>query len=128
MPLNPSWRITTLVATIVLLAAVPGYAQQRPITEKDLFSFVWTADPQISPDGSLVAFVRVSADEKKDAYETAIWLARTDGSESPRPDPRRAPSNRSAGAAAARPSRRIEQRPAAGRRVTIAAPCRGRPS
>ena len=54
------------------------------MTEKDLFSFVWVADPQISPDGSQVAFVRVSVDEKKDAYDTAIWLAKADGSEPPR--------------------------------------------
>ena len=41
-------------------------AQKRAITEKDLFSFVWIADPQIAPDGSQVAFVRVSTDEKSD--------------------------------------------------------------
>jgi dipeptidyl aminopeptidase/acylaminoacyl peptidase len=76
-------------ATIALVAllglAMPAAAQRRPITEKDLFAFVWVADPQISPDGSQVAFVRVTVDEKKDAYDTAIWLAKTDGSEPPRP-------------------------------------------
>ena len=35
---------------------------------------MWVADPQISPDGSRVAFVRVSVDEKKDQYDTSIWL------------------------------------------------------
>ena len=59
-------------------------AERRAITEKDLFAFVWVADPQISPDGSRVAFVRVTADEKKDQYDTAIWIAPTDGSEPPR--------------------------------------------
>src|SRR5262245_8326137 len=59
----------------------PALAQRRPITEKDLFSFAWVADPQISPDGSQVAFVRVTIDEKKDAYETAIWIVKADGSE-----------------------------------------------
>src|SRR5215203_3201229 len=56
-------------------------AQKRVITEKDLFSFIWIADPQISPDGSQVAFVRVSADEKSDQYETAVWIVKSDGSE-----------------------------------------------
>jgi len=56
-------------------------AQKRVITEKDLFSFIWIADPQISPDGSQIAFVRVSADEKSDQYETAVWIVKSDGSE-----------------------------------------------
>ena len=40
-------------------------ADKRGITEKDLFDFVWIGDPQISPDGSRVAFVRVSVNEKR---------------------------------------------------------------
>jgi dipeptidyl aminopeptidase/acylaminoacyl peptidase len=59
-------------------------AERRAVTEKDLFSFVWVADPQISPDGSRVAFVRVTVDQKKDQYDTAIWLVPADGSEPPR--------------------------------------------
>ena len=58
--------------------------ERRPITETDLFSFVWVADPQIAPDGSRVAFLRVSVDRQKDQYETAIWIADTDGREPPR--------------------------------------------
>jgi dipeptidyl aminopeptidase/acylaminoacyl peptidase len=65
--------------------AIPSAVEKRPITEKDLFAFVWLADPQIAPDGSQVAFVRVTADQKRDTYDSAIWLARTDGSEPPRP-------------------------------------------
>src|SRR2546428_12769608 len=60
-----------LLATILSLST--AVAQKRNITEKDLFSFVWIADPQISPDGSRVAFVRVTVNEKKDGYNTAIW-------------------------------------------------------
>jgi dipeptidyl aminopeptidase/acylaminoacyl peptidase len=62
-------------------ASAPG---RRPITEKDLFKFVWIADPQISPDGSQIAFVRVTVDDKADQYETAIWIVRTDGGDTPR--------------------------------------------
>ena len=69
---------------ILLGLVIPVAAQRRPMTEKDLFSFVWIADPQISPDGLQVAFVRVTVDEKKDSYDTALWLAKTDGSEPPR--------------------------------------------
>jgi dipeptidyl aminopeptidase/acylaminoacyl peptidase len=79
-------RRRAAIATLMLgfAAAQVTHAQRRPIAEKDLFKFVWVADPQISPDGTQVAFVRVTIDEKKDAYESAIWIARTDGSEAPR--------------------------------------------
>jgi Tol biopolymer transport system component len=78
-------RISAVVlATVFVLAAADAHAQRRPITEKDLFQFVWVADPQISPDGSQVAFVRVTADEKKDDYATQIWIAKSDRSEPPR--------------------------------------------
>jgi dipeptidyl aminopeptidase/acylaminoacyl peptidase len=74
-----------LLIFLVMCLDAPGAAQQRFITEKDLTRFVWIADPQIAPDGSQVAFVRVRADEKKDTYDTAIWLVPTDGSKAPRP-------------------------------------------
>jgi dipeptidyl aminopeptidase/acylaminoacyl peptidase len=72
------------IVTAIALAAAPAAAQKRAITEKDLFKFVWVTDPQISPDGSRVAFVRVTIDEKKDQYESSIWLAKTDGTEAAR--------------------------------------------
>jgi dipeptidyl aminopeptidase/acylaminoacyl peptidase len=62
-----------LVLITITLFAVPAWAQQRNITEKDLFNFVWAADPQVAPDGLRVAFVRVTVNEKKDGYNTAIW-------------------------------------------------------
>src|SRR4051812_2030669 len=76
-------RISTIAAALLFLAGnMPlAGAQKRAITEKDLFSFVWIADPQISPDGSQVAFVRVSTDEKSDQYETSLWIVKTDGSD-----------------------------------------------
>src|SRR4026209_1601755 len=59
--------------TIVVFGANATFAQKRNITEKDLFNFVWVGDPQISPDGSRVAFVRVTVNEKKDGYNTSVW-------------------------------------------------------
>ncbi|MFL6537283.1 MAG: S9 family peptidase [Chthoniobacterales bacterium] len=58
-------------------------ADKRGITEKDLFDFVWIGDPQISPDGSRVAFVRVTVNEKKTGYDTSIWTVGTAGNEEP---------------------------------------------
>ena len=79
----PRWKLTLIAVCFALLPGVVA-AQRRAITEKDLFKFVWVADPQISPDGSRVAFVRVTVDEKKDQYDASIWIARTDGAEPPR--------------------------------------------
>src|SRR5258708_12687723 len=62
-----------VVLVAITLCVVPALAQKRNITEKDLFNFVWAGDTQISPDGSRVAFVRVTVNEKKDGYNTAIW-------------------------------------------------------
>ena len=69
-------RVSLLLVIAVSLAA-PALAQKRSITEKDLFNFVWIGDPQISPDGARVAFVRVTANDKKDGYNTAIWTVTT---------------------------------------------------
>ncbi len=86
------WRMRASVRTVVvsfflilplLLASPMSGAEKRGITEKDLFGFIWIGDMQVSPDGSRVAFVRVSVNEKKDGYETAIWMVSTAGGEEP---------------------------------------------
>ena len=67
--------------TTVRSSAAQG---RRPITDTDLFRFVWAADPQISPNGSQVAFVRVTVNEDKDRYETQLYIVPADGSAAPR--------------------------------------------
>src|SRR5436305_13603015 len=73
-----------LLLSLVAITCVfiPAQAQKRNITEKDLFNFAWIADPQVVPDGSRVAFVRVTVNAKKDGYDTAIWTVTTAGVES----------------------------------------------
>lgn len=71
----------TLVLAVASSFATTAAAAKRPITETDLFRFVWVADPRISPDGKRVAFVRVTVDAKKEGYDTAIWMVPADGSE-----------------------------------------------
>ena len=39
--------------------------------------------PQVSPDGSRVAFVRVTVNEKKEGYNTSIWTVPLEGGEEP---------------------------------------------
>ena len=83
----PRRRTAAVVLALLVLAAphrLPA-ADKRPIAETDLFKFVWTADPRISPDGRQVVYVRVTVNEKKDGYDTALWTVPTDGSEPARP-------------------------------------------
>jgi dipeptidyl aminopeptidase/acylaminoacyl peptidase len=63
--------------------APPIASRTRVITDKDLFDFIWVANPQLSPDGTWVAFTRVNADAKRTDYETSIWMVATSGSEPP---------------------------------------------
>src|SRR5262249_29934229 len=73
---------------VIFLVFVTGiastFAQKRPITEKDLWDFVWIGDTQVSPDGSRVAFVRITVNEKKEGYNTSIWSVPMAGGEAPR--------------------------------------------
>src|SRR5262249_31350134 len=75
-----------LVGLVCLATAMAAFAQtqKRSITEKDIFQFNWIGDPQISPDGSRVAFVKVTVNEKKDGYDIAIWSVSMHGTEQPR--------------------------------------------
>ena len=74
----------SFVIVLVLTAATSStLAEKRNITEKDLFDFVWIGDPQVSPDGSRVAFVRVTVNEKKEGYNTSIWSVPVAGGEEP---------------------------------------------
>jgi dipeptidyl aminopeptidase/acylaminoacyl peptidase len=65
--------VLSVLLIILVFGVTAGVAQKRNITEKDLFNFVWVGDPQISPDGARVAFVRITVNEKKDGYVTSIW-------------------------------------------------------
>ena len=80
-------QLKILAGTLVLALAAssPRAAATRPITETDLFKFTWVADPQISPDGTTVAFVKVVVNEKENRYDTAIWSVPSAGSAAPRP-------------------------------------------
>ena len=68
-----------LVASLLLLPAllsVPTQAQapKRPITEKDLFDFVWIGDTQLSPKDNRVVFVQTTVSADRSGYDTSLYL------------------------------------------------------
>jgi dipeptidyl aminopeptidase/acylaminoacyl peptidase len=82
---NRILRVTFFaVFCLTSFSSVSAATAKRNITEKDLFDFVWIGDPQVSPDGAGVAYVRVTVNEKKDGYDTSIWIVPTAGDQAPR--------------------------------------------
>ena len=72
-------RLVPVALAAMAALASPAGAERRPIRDTDLLDLVWASDPQISPDGSAIAFVRVVADRRRDAYASSIWIAPVDG-------------------------------------------------
>ena len=55
-------------------AALPPIGPSRYLTGSDLFNLEWASDPQISPDGRTIAYVRQSNDIMTDKARPTIWL------------------------------------------------------
>ncbi|MGC1305088.1 MAG: S9 family peptidase [Caulobacteraceae bacterium] len=55
-------------------SAQGGDAAARTFQPKDLFALEYAADPQIRPDGGVVAYVRTSYDIMTDRARRSIWL------------------------------------------------------
>ena len=73
--------LTLSVILTAALAAFPAPAEKRVLRVDDLFRLAAVDDPQISPDGKLVAFTVTTLDAKKDESETALWMVATGGGE-----------------------------------------------
>jgi dipeptidyl aminopeptidase/acylaminoacyl peptidase len=74
--------VALLLAPMVI--ASPAWSQQRPIVPQDLYRLKGVSDPQISPDGAIVAFTVTETDRQANRRHSDIWLAPTDGSRAPR--------------------------------------------
>ena len=55
-------------------------AQEKPFGRMDVFDLEWANDPQISPDGKHIVYVRGGMDIMKDKRKGNIWMINTDGS------------------------------------------------
>jgi dipeptidyl aminopeptidase/acylaminoacyl peptidase len=70
-----------LAAALLLLASAvtPALAQPRPVTVDDLFALRDVSDPQLSPDGQLVAYTVRTIDAKADTTDTDIYAVPATG-------------------------------------------------
>ena len=58
----------------------PAAAKRRRITPEDLLRFQIVSDPQISPDGRSIAFVKKNVNDKNE-YATNLWIVPSAGGE-----------------------------------------------
>lgn len=60
----------------------------RALTLDDIYRIPAVSSPQLSPDGSQVAYVIAVADRESDSVVSRIWLVPADGAGRARPDRR----------------------------------------
>src|SRR5215831_18585774 len=73
------------ISIMVLITGLAGFslAQTRGVTPEDYFAFEFLSDPNISPDGKLVAYVVTKIDRAQNRRNSSIWMVATDGSRAP---------------------------------------------
>ena len=71
---------STLVLTATIFGVITLHAQQSPFVNEDIFEIEYASDVQISPDATMVAYVRYSMSIMRDRREGRLWLVNTDGS------------------------------------------------
>ena len=73
-PLAPLAAILAATCLSLPAAAAPAQGPNPIFTGSDLFNLGTAADPQISPDGKTIAYVRRQADIMTDKMAPTIWL------------------------------------------------------
>ena len=73
-------KITRVLALAGALALPASTNAQTAFESMDVFQLEFAADPQISPDGSQVVYVRSSMDIMRDRVRSELWIVNADGS------------------------------------------------
>jgi acylaminoacyl-peptidase len=73
-----SWVVLLLLVSAVPVVAGPAEDRFRPM---DVFGLEYASDPQVSPDGKQVVYVRNFMDVTKDKRRSNLWIVNTVGSE-----------------------------------------------
>jgi dipeptidyl aminopeptidase/acylaminoacyl peptidase len=70
----------SLLLILALSSALTAQTARRPLKLDDMTRFRNVSDPQISPDGRMVAYVVNTSDAKEDKSSSHIWMVSIDGS------------------------------------------------
>jgi dipeptidyl aminopeptidase/acylaminoacyl peptidase len=77
------FRTTAAACAAALVCSSSAFAA-RPMTIGDLLAAVRVSEPQLSPDGKAVAFVRTTTDVATGKRNADIWVVPADGSGAPK--------------------------------------------
>ena len=69
-----------LVSLIFILFSFNSVQSQDRFENLDVFELQYARDPQISPDGNYILYVRTEMDIMKDGRSSSIWILNADGS------------------------------------------------
>jgi dipeptidyl aminopeptidase/acylaminoacyl peptidase len=72
--LSPLAVLFAATAIATPATAAPATGPDRYFTGSDIFNIEWASDPEISPDGRTIAYVRESNDIMTDKARPSIWL------------------------------------------------------
>src|SRR6266568_4287689 len=67
----------------IVLTMLPAFSQSHGVTPEDYFTLKFLNDLRFSPDGSTIAFVVGTIDQKQNRRYNAIWTVSADGSREP---------------------------------------------
>lgn len=67
-------RRTLLLLSLLLIVSTSVYSQDIPFSRMDVFDLEWVQDPQISPDGEQIVYVRRGMDIMEDRRRSGLWL------------------------------------------------------
>src|SRR5437867_3460582 len=84
MKISPAFRCLFGLLLCLACSVSTVFAQApRGITSEDYFAFEFISDPNISPDGKLVAYVVTKIDRAQNRRNSSIWMVATDGRRAP---------------------------------------------
>jgi acylaminoacyl-peptidase len=74
-------RVKSLALAVIVSGTVPAAAQPNRFLPMDVFNLEYPSNPEISPDGQWVVYVRQFFDVMTDRRYSNLWAVRTDGTD-----------------------------------------------
>ncbi len=72
-------RHLKIILLIIIITSISISQEKRNFTLDDMFQFTRVSDPQISPDGRLVAFVASVINKEQNRSNSDIWIVSSEG-------------------------------------------------